>query len=181
MKKLIVAGVMALGFLSASAQTKIGYINLDEVIGAMPETAVANKELQEFQESLVKAGEDLEKEANEKIKKFGEDSAKMTPSMKEIKRQELIELVQKVQGYNNDAQEKAKAEAQRKFTPIQQKAIETIKVVAKKNGYAYVLDFNSLLVMPPADDLLGLVKKELGIKETPAAVPPAKTPAKTGN
>ncbi len=34
MKKLIVAGVMALGFLSASAQTKIGYINTDEVIAA---------------------------------------------------------------------------------------------------------------------------------------------------
>ncbi len=180
MKKLIVVGVMALGFLSASAQTKIGYVNTDEVIAAMPETDKANKELQDFQESLVKQGEELEKEANDKIKKFGEDSSKFTPSMKEIKRAELVKLVQRVQGYNNEAQDNAKQEAQRKFAPIQQKAMEAIKAVAKKNGYAYVLDFNSVLVGPPGDDILNLVKKELGIKET-AVTPPVKTPAKAGN
>ena len=32
MKKLIVVAVMALGFLSASAQTKIGFIDTDELI-----------------------------------------------------------------------------------------------------------------------------------------------------
>jgi outer membrane protein len=180
MKKLIVAGVMALGFLSASAQQKIGYVNTDEVIAAMPETDKANKELQEYQESLVKQGEELEKEANEKITQFGIDSAKMSASMKEIKRGELVALVQRVQGYNNEAQEKAKQEAQRKFKPIQDKAMDAIKAVAKKNGYAYVLDINSILVGPPGDDILPLVKKELGIVEKPATAP-VKAPAKTGN
>lgn len=183
MKKLIVAGVMALGFLSASAQNKIGYINTDEVIAAMPETEKANKELQEYQESLVKQGEELEKEANDKIAQFQKDSATMTPSMKEIKRGELVALVQRVQGYNNEAQEKAKQAAQQKFAPIQVKAMDAIKAVAKKNGYAYILDFNTVLVGPPGDDILPLVKKELGIKETPPAqaTPPAtKAPVKTG-
>jgi outer membrane protein len=106
--------------------------------------------------------------------------------MKEIKRGELVTLVQRVQGYNNEAQEKAKQEAQRKFTPIQQKAMDAIKAVAKKSGYAYVLDINSVLVGPPGDDILPLVKKELGIVDKPATppakTPPAKTPAgKTGN
>jgi len=181
MKKLIVAGVMALGFLSASAQTKIGYINTDEVISAMPETEKANKELQEYQESLVKAGEDLEKEANDKIAQFQKDSATMTASMKEIKRGELVALVQRVQGYNNEAQEKAKQAAQQKFAPIQLKAMDAIKSVAKKNGYTYILDINSVLVGPPGDDILPLVKKELGIKETPAGqTPPAQNaPPKT--
>jgi outer membrane protein len=39
--------------------------------------------------------------------------------------------------------------------------------VAKENGYTYV--FNSaeglILVAPPSDDILPLVKKKLGIKE----------------
>jgi len=181
MKKLILAGVIALSALGATAQTKIGYINTDEVIAAMPETEKANKELQEFQESLVKQGEELEKEANEKIKQFGEDSAKMTPSMKEIKRTELIKLVQRVQGYNQEAQDNAKQAAQQKFAPIQQKAMDAIKAVAKKSGYAYILDVNSVLVGPPGDDILPLVKKELGIVEKPAVTPPAKAPVKNGN
>jgi len=180
MKKLIVAAVMAVSFLGASAQTKIGYVNTDEIIAAMPETDKANKELQEFQESLVKQGEELEKEAQVKIAQFQKDSATMSASMKEIKRGELVTLVQRVQGYNNEAQEKAKQAAQQKFAPIQQKAMDAIKSVAKKSGYAYVLDINSILVGPPGDDILPLVKKELGIVEKPAT-PAAKTPAKTGN
>jgi outer membrane protein len=179
MKKLIVAGAMALGFLSAAAQTKIGYVNTEEVMGAMPETAKANKELQEYQESLAKQYEDLEKDANEKIAQFGKDSATYTPSMKEIKRDELVKLVQRVQNFNNEAQEKAKQAAQQKFAPIQQKALDAIKAAAKKNGYTYVLDIASIIVAPPADDILSLVKKELGIVDTPktpvkSATPPAK-------
>ena len=172
MKKLIVAGVMALGFLSASAQTKIGYVNTDEVIAAMPETQKANKELQEYQESLAKQYDDLEKEANDKSAQFIKDSATLNASMKEIKREEIIKLIQRVQGFNNEAQEKAKQAAQQKFAPIQQKAMDAIKSVAKKSGYSYVLDVNSVLVGPPGDDLITLVKRKLGIKDAPPAPAP---------
>ncbi|MGF2413693.1 MAG: OmpH family outer membrane protein, partial [Ferruginibacter sp.] len=90
MKKLIVAGVMALGVLSASAQTKIGYVNTDDVIAAMPQTDTANKQLQEFQQSLADQYNDLEAEANEKSAKFIKDSATLSASMKEIKREEIL-------------------------------------------------------------------------------------------
>jgi outer membrane protein len=180
MKKLIVAAVLSLGFLGASAQTKIGYVNTDEVIAAMPETEKANNELKDFQESLGNQYNDLEAEAQEKSNKFIKDSATLSASMKEIKRDEILKLYQRIQNYNTEAQEKAKQAAQQKFAPIQQKAMDAIKAVAKKNGYAYVLDINSVLVGPPGDDILVLVKKELGIVEKPAA-PATKAPAKAGN
>lgn len=175
MKKLIVAGVMALSFLGAGAQTKIGYVNTDEVISVMPETEKANKELQEYQESLGKQYDDLQQEANDKSEKFIKDSINMNPSMKEIKRKEIIELIQKVNNFQQEAQELTKRKAQEKFAPIQQKAMDAIKAVAKKNGYAYILDVNSVIVGPPGDDVAALVKKELGIKDAPAT--PAAAPA----
>jgi outer membrane protein len=179
MKKLIVAGVMALGFLSASAQTKIGYVNTEAVMAAMPETQKASKELQDLQESLIKSGEDLEKQATEESNKFIKDSATYTPSMKEIKRNELIKLISRVQNYNNEIQETLKDAQQKKLAPLQEKALEAIKSAAKKNGYAYVLDIASILVAPPADDILPLVKKELGIVDAPKAPSkPATPPAK---
>jgi outer membrane protein len=179
MKKLIVAGVMALSFLGAGAQTKIGYVNTDEVISVMPETEKANKELQEYQESLGKQYDDLQQEANDKSEKFIKDSINMNPSMKEIKRKEIIELIQKVNNFQQEAQELTKRKAQEKFAPIQQKAMDAIKAVAKKNGYAYILDINSVIVGPPGDDVAALVKKELGIKDAPAtpAAAPATKPA----
>ena len=51
MKKFIVAGVMAMGFLTGTAQQKIGYISLDELIGVMPEAEKADQELKEYQAS----------------------------------------------------------------------------------------------------------------------------------
>lgn len=179
MKKLIVAGVMALSFLAAGAQNKIGYISFEALMGAMPETQKASKELQEFQESLIKAGEDLEKEANERSEQFVKDSATYTPTMKEIKRGEIIKLIQRVNNYNNEIQERLKEAQQQKIVPIQEKAMEAIKAAAKKNGYSYVLDNNSVYVGPPGDDILTLVKKELGIKDAPAtpSAAPATKPA----
>ncbi len=168
MKKLLVAAVMALAIFSAGAQNKIGYINTQELISFMPEAAKADTELNEYQASLQKQGEDLAKEADDKANQFVLDSAKLTPSMKEIKRGEIVALYQRVQNYNTEAQEKANAQAQQKFIPIRNKAMEAIKAVAKENGYAYVLDYASVIVGPPGDDIIGLVKKKLGIKEPPA-------------
>ncbi len=177
MKKLIVAGALALGtFFNASAQNKIGYISIDELIGVMPEAEKADTELKEYQASLAQQGQDMMKELSDKDSLFVKDSAKLSPSMKEIKRNELIALYQRVQSWNQQAQDMYQQKAQEKIAPIKDKALETIKAVAKENGYAYVLDANSVIVGPPGDDVIGLVKKKLGIKD-PVTSPAQQKPA----
>ncbi len=179
MKKLIVAGAMALGIFSASAQNKIGYINTDELIGVMPEAEKADAELKDYQESLAQQGQDLLKEFHAKDSAFSIDSVKQSPSMKEIKRNELFALYQRVQGWNSQAQDMYQNEAQKKIAPLRMKALDAIKAVAKENGYSYILDINAVIVGPPGEDVLALVKKKLGIKDEqpkPAATKPA--PAK---
>lgn len=172
MKKIIVAGVMALGIFNASAQTKIGYVSTDELIGVMPEAEKADAELKDYQASLALQGQDMMKDLGNKDSLFVRDSAKLSASMKEIKRNELIALYQKVQGWQNQAQEMYQQRAQEKIAPIRSKAMDAIRVVAKENGYSYVLDINAVIVAPPGDDILPLVKRKLGIKDAaPAAVP----------
>ena len=163
MKKLILAGVMALGIFSASAQNKIGYISLDELIGVMPEAEKADGELKEYQASLAQQGQDMMKELGDKDSLFVKDSSKLSPSMREIKRNELIALYQKVQGWNQQAQEMYQQKLQEKVAPLREKAMQTVQAVAKDNGYTYVLDANSVMVGPPGDNLIDLVKKKLGI------------------
>ncbi len=178
MKKLIVAGAMVLGtFFHAAAQNKIGYISMDELIGVMPEAEKADGELKEYQASLAQQGQDMMKELGDKDSLFVKDSAKLSPSMKEIKRNELIALYQRVQGWNQQAQDMYQQKAQEKITPLREKAMATIKEVAKENGYAYILDANSVIVGPPGEDLIGLVKKKMGIKDVAPIQKPA-TPKK---
>jgi outer membrane protein len=176
MKKLLVAGALALGMFTASAQTKIGYINTEELIGLMPEAEKVDNELKEFQASLAQQGQDMMAELGTKDSLFVRDSAKLSASMKEIKRAELIQLYQRVQGWNQQAQEAYQIKAQEKINPLKVKAQDAINATAKENGYAYIFDANTLLVAPPGDNILNLVKRKLGIKE-PAAQKPA-TPVK---
>jgi outer membrane protein len=168
MKKIAMVSLMALSIFGASAQQKIGYINTDELISVMPEAEKADAELKEYQASLSQQGQDLMKELGDKDSLFVRDSAKLSPSMREIKKNELIALYQRVQNWNQQAQEMYQQEAQKKIAPLRQKAMDAIKAVAEEKKYTYILDNSSVIVGPPGDDVLPLVKAKLGVKETPA-------------
>jgi outer membrane protein len=178
MKKLLLGAVMAFGILSASAQTKIGYINTDELMSVMPEAAKINSDLNEYQTSLQQQGQTLKIELDKKVEQYNLDSSKLSASMKEIRRDELIKLYSRLQNYDQEAQERAQKYAQEKIAPVRTKAMDAIKTVAKEKGYTFVLDdaASVLLVMPPADDLLPFVKTKLGIKD-PAPAAPGTKPA----
>lgn len=171
MKKLLLGAVMALGIMSASAQTKIGYINTDELMSIMPEAAKINTDLNEYQATLQQQGLALQKEADTKRDQYFKDSATFSNSKKEIVRDELVKLYTRLQNYDQEAQEKAQKYAQEKIAPMRTKAMDAIKTVARERGYTYVIDdaSNSLLVMPPGDDLLPMVKTKLGIKDSAPA------------
>lgn len=172
MKKLLFAGIMALGMFTSSAQTKLGYINTDELVSTMPEAAKADAELKEFKTGLGQQYQDLSMELNAKDSAFVKDSVKLSSSMKEIKRGELIKLYQRVQGFQQESQEEYQAKANDKIAPIREKALIAIRAVAKENGYTYIFNEDNLLVMPQGDNILPLVKAKLGIKDTPRPVSP---------
>ncbi|MBL0356779.1 MAG: OmpH family outer membrane protein [Chitinophagaceae bacterium] len=171
---LLVITVLIIGITSsASAQGKIGYISTEELIGSMPETEVANTQLQEYQGSLQQQGNDYQRELYEKDSIFGADSAKFTAVQKELKRNDLIALYQKYQGWNQTMQQMIQQKSQDLIVPIRTKALDAIKAAAKENGYTYVLESAAVLVGPPGDDILPLVKKKLGVKDSAPAKPAA--------
>jgi outer membrane protein len=174
MKKIIVLAALGLGVYSSQAQTKVAYINSEELISVMPEAEKADAELKQYQAELAQIGQDLMKELNEKDSMFVRDSLKYSSTMKEIKKNELVTLYQKVQNWNQEAQERYQAKAQEKIAPIRTKALETVRAVAKEKKYDYVLDQNAVIVGPPGDDLLPFVKEKMGIKA--AAPAPGKKP-----
>ena len=185
MKNLIVAVVFGISILgltgTASSQTKIGYISTEELIGAMPEAEKANSELQEYQAALQQQGQSYYTELNELDSLFARDSAKMNKATKDLKRNDMIALYQKVQSWPQTMQQMIGEKQQTLLGPIQRKAIDNIKQVAKEGGYAYIFEAGSLLVSPPSEDILPMVKKKMGIAEkAPAggagAAPKAATP-----
>jgi outer membrane protein len=177
MKKLLFVGAIALSMFTVSAQNKMGYINANELMGSMPEAAKAQADLQEFQQSLQLQYQDLTLEFSAKDSIFNADSLKMSPSMKEIKRKEIITKFQEIQGFEQKSRQMMEEKQQEKVGPIREKAITTIRAVAKENGFTYVFNEETLLVAPVGDNLLPLVKAKLGIKDAapkPAGAAPAR-------
>jgi outer membrane protein len=167
MKRVILLAVIALMGTAATAQ-KYGHISVNDLLVAMPETKKAQDRLQKMQDSLNTSYQELFKEYREKDSLIRADSGKWTQAKKDIKFQEFQTLGETIQNYSTSAQQYLQQKEQELFTPIQKIAREAIQSVAKANGYAYVFTSDALLVAPPTDDILSLVKKFLKIPDTPA-------------
>jgi outer membrane protein len=169
MKKIVaivlVATTLTLAGNKLQAQTKFGYISLSELITATPEYKKADSSMVDYQSALNQNFEDMKREFNEKDSLLSsKDTARFTRAQIEIKRKQLGELYMKLQGYQQQAGQLYQQKQQDLMAPIQKKAADIVQTVAKENGYTYVFLKDALLVSPPADDLLPLVKKKLGLK-----------------
>jgi outer membrane protein len=169
MKKVIVLAVLAImGTTAAVNAQKIGHINTNDLLMAMPETKKAQEKLKGVQDSLNVVYGELIKEYQEKDSIIRVDSIKWTPAIKQIRFKEFQDLADGVQQYSTTAQQYLQTKEQEIFAPVQKMALDAIQAVAKANNYAYVVSREALLVVPATDDLLPLVKKYLKIPETPA-------------
>ncbi len=167
MKKIVAIVLVALTLAGnkLQAQTKLGYVSLTELITSMPEYRKADSSMKDYQSALNQNFEDMKSEFNEKDSLLSsKDTAKYTRAQLEIKRKQLGELYLKLQGYQQQAGQLYQQKQQDLMAPIQKKASDVVQTVAKENGYSYVFLKDALIVSPPADDILPLVKKKLNLK-----------------
>ena len=169
MKKLTICLFMAAGLLmtaNTQAQSKVGYIDVQALIVAMPEFKKADTSLAEYQNALNEQYVDMVQDFNNQDSILSsKDTAKWTPAQKAVKRDALAQLYRKIQGWQQQAQQMYQQKEQELLQPIQTKAMKAVSDVAKETGYGFVLSRQALVIDPPAgDDLLPAVKKKLGIK-----------------
>ena len=177
MKKLVGLTLLAVamfGISTVSAQ-KFARINLQEVVVAMPEFNEAQKNLESFGKDLQEQMEQIQVEFNNKLADFQKNQATMAASIKQMKQQELEQLQQRYAEFQQIAQQDFQKKEAELLEPIQKKAQDAVNKIAKANGYIAVYNTSvpSLAYFDEAQliDIAPLVKKELGIVESPAAAP----------
>lgn len=161
---LLTAIVFTQCITNVFAQTKIGYINVDEVFALMSETRKADSSLGLYQRELADTYAEQEADLNAAIEKFIKDSVTMSAVMKEAKRTDLQTRVNGMPGKKQDYTAAFEKEKVKQIKPIQDKLLATIKAIAKENGYGHILYKDQAIVFPESDDITPLVKKRLGIK-----------------
>ena len=170
MKKIIAVVSVALFALLAcdiaDAQSKIGYINFDQLVQQMPEVKTIKKQIDDYSNQFIDQLTAMNNELQSKSKDYEKDRAAMTDAARTAKEGELTDLQKRIQSFENEAQQKVTAKTNELSKPLLDKVRTAVAQVAKEKGYAYV--FNSsqtdLIVSPPGDDLMNEVKAKLGLK-----------------
>lgn len=160
---LVVAGIVAA--TAVNAQNKMGYISVQELVQAMPEYRKADTTLAEYQNALNQQYAERVQDFNMRDSLLSsKDTTKFTRAQLEVKRNDLAKTYVELQQWNQRAQQMYQAKEEETMKPILDKARKAIQDVAKENGYAYIFPKEQLLVSPPGDDVIALVKKKLNLK-----------------
>ncbi len=170
MKKTLALFFVAMFAIGTSAfaqkAMKFGHINSTDLMQIMPGRDSAQTAFQAEVTELEGALTAMQEELQKKYSEYQERRDQMTDLIRSTKEQELNDLSQRIQTYQQNAQQKLDEKQKELLQPIIDRAKQAIADVAKENGYSYIFDTSAgaLLYQPDSDDIMPLVKKKLGLK-----------------
>jgi outer membrane protein len=167
MKKVVLLiAAICLVQLSVSAQTKLGHINSQELLNAMPEKAAAEQQMATFRDQLEKRMVAIQADYQEKVKAFEALDPNTPQSTIEDMRNDIITMQGRIQEYPVNAEQEMMAKNEELLTPMLAKLQDAITAVGKENGYNYIFDIGNgtgFMVYEDGEDLTDIVKAKLGL------------------
>jgi len=165
MLKKIVLLALVLIPMGAIAQDKIAYFNSAEVIQLMPEYTQMLDSLQKTQTSIENELNILRQEYEKKYNDFMAEADKLVENIKIRRMQELQDIEERAQTFQQQSQQKLMQIQQDLLKPIQQKVKGALDAVGEENNFAYIIEISNLVfVNSKSVDATPLVKKRLGLK-----------------
>ena len=168
--------VMVLFATQSFAQTKLGHINMQELINLMPERDSAVVKLENYAKELDETMQGMQQEFNTKYQTYQQKNSTWTAAILEAKTKELQEMQERLQMFQQNAQQEMGQLQQTLYAPIFEKANKAIEKVGTDGGFTYIIDLSagSLIYKGASSiDILPEAKAELGIpasKTTPTPV-----------
>lgn len=170
MKKTILMAAFLAAFITQTvAQDKYGHLNFGVLIASMPETTLADSTLENLQKQLTQEGEAKAQAWYAKVAEFqkGVQGGTMTPVQQQTQQAELEKERDELMAFEQQMGQAIQSKREELLQPIIDKAQAAIAAVAKSNQYILVFDtsvFNAILFAQETDDLMPMVKAQLGIQ-----------------
>ena len=165
MKKLLILSMICLFTINSYSQNKLGYIDSQELLILMPERKTAEEEVQTFAKSLESQLQAMTAEYQQSVQEYQTNESNYTDLVKQDKVTEITGLEQRIQSFQQNAQQALQAKEQELLEPILQKARTAIEDVASEGSYTYIFDksVGSILFAKESENILQLVKKKLNL------------------
>ena len=160
---LAIAAISLCSTISAQ-NVKLAHINMEELIVTMPEYDSAMVKMQKFVQTLETELELMNVERNKKIEEYSKNHANWTDLVRSSRGDEIQNMNQRIQMFQEQAQEDMQQEQNKLMQPIFEKANKAIETVAKEQGIIGVFSAQALHYKDASMiNLLPSVKKHLGI------------------
>ena len=164
---LLLVAMFAFGTAAFAQKTvKLGHINSADLMQIMPGKDSAQAAFEAEVKVLEGELKAMQEELQNKYTDYQERKAQLSELLRSTKEQEIRDLDQRIQTYQQSAQQRLQDKEKELLQPIIDRAKQAISDVAKENGYTYVFDTSAgaLLYQQDSDDILPLVKKKVGLK-----------------
>lgn len=167
LKKLLIAVAILLPALASAQTLKIGLVDVNAVMTAMPETTAAQNQINDvskkYDAEYTKLGEEM--------KRLYDEYQKMDPNelqaIKDRKTRELADYQQKMQTFEQTAMQDLQKMQAELMAPISQKINAAVESVGKEGGYSLIQVKDPAITLyfsAPVVDVTNEVKAKLGIK-----------------
>ncbi len=162
----IIALLSVASITSISAQ-KFAHINSQLLMVEMPEMKNADAQIQTYQESLMKKGQDMVQAFEAKYLAYAEEANKgvLNKIQMQQKEGELGKEQQAIQSYEQEVQSLLAQKRQSLYKPLIDKVKVAIEQVGKEGGYTMIFESGSgvLVHATESDDIMALVKTKVGM------------------
>ena len=161
--------LLFIAFLStiSIAQTKVGTIDSEYIVGLMPEVKVVVERAQEYGKRLDSSFTIKLQEYKVKLKDYQDNEKTFSDLIKKTKIEELTNLEQDIKRYQDNGNKLMQLKENELMRPLYKKLNDAISAVSKANRYTQVLTItgNQFAYIDERFDITKLVMSKLGVKE----------------
>ena len=143
MKKLFFLLMFSVMVCTSRAQSlRYGYFSLDSVFTAMPEYAVAQKNLADLRAKYDEEMKRAEDEFNAKYEEFLDGQAGYPATILHKRQGELQELLERNVAFRQESRRLIESAEKDIFAPLHRRLRAAIRTVGRQNGYAFVINID---------------------------------------
>jgi outer membrane protein len=151
-KLFVVVLLISLSAVGTSAQElKFGHINVQKLISELPAKQDADKELQSEAKKLQSQLQVMSKELDEKYSAYMTQRDSLSDLIRSTREKELQDYDQRIQNFNKLAQQSLSKKEQDLLQPIIDKVQKAIQAVGEEQGFIYIFDISSQVVLYNSD------------------------------
>lgn len=163
MKKLLILLSLAFFMTNVFAETKIGFVKVDQILKEAPQAAASNKKLEsEFKSRTEKLKKEIS-DLNSNEKNFKKEMLTMSDSDKEKAQKKIQDQRIDIQRAERELREDIDLRRREEITKLQNKVTEVIESLAKKEKYDLIL-YTGVAFASDSIDMTPMVLKALAEK-----------------